>query len=268
MATYAVGDIQGCYDSFSRLLDHVAFDPGVDVLWVVGDVVNRGPKSLKVLRWMKDHQDCIVMVLGNHDLHLLAAGHGLREKRDRDTFKKTLKASDRDELLDWLRHRPFAHRQDGWLMVHAGLWPSWSIDDALACASEAEAMLRADDWTDALGATYRDSPSAWDPSLTGHERFSAIVHGLTQLRYVTSDGASTQGHLGPGWGDAGDAVPWFLAPGRPERKETLLFGHWSTLGLHVADGVVALDSGCVYGRHLTALRLDDRAVFQVPAAEE
>lgn len=267
MATYAVGDIQGCYDSLSRLLDHVSFDPGADVLWVVGDVVNRGPKSLKVLRWLKAHEDCVVMVLGNHDLHLLALGCGARGDKDRDTFRKTLKASDSDELLHWLRQRPFAHRQDGWLMFHAGLWPSWSVDDALACAGEAEVMLRSDEWPEAIAATYRLSSRTWAPTLTGHDRFSAIVHGLTQLRYVTPDGASAEGHLGPGWSDVGDAVPWFSAPGRPERAETLLFGHWSTLGFHMSDGLVGLDSGCVYGRHLTAVRLEDRAVFQVPAAE-
>lgn len=268
MATYAIGDIQGCYDSFRRLLDHVAFDPADDVLWLVGDVVNRGPKSLKTLRWMKRHEDSVVMVLGNHDLHLLAVSEGLREKKGRDTFKKTLKASDRDELLHWLRHRPFAHRENGWLLVHAGLWPAWTVDDALACAAEAEAALRGDGWANALAACYGDGPRSWDPALAGQERFQAIVHGLTQLRYVSPDGAHARGHLAPGWDDVGDAVPWFVAPGRPQRDETILFGHWSTLGLHMSDGVVALDSGCVYGRHLTALRLEDRAVFQVPAAEE
>ncbi len=267
MATYAVGDIQGCYDSFRRLLDRVRFDDGSDTLWAVGDVVNRGPKSLKVLRWMKKHERCVVMVLGNHDLHLLAFGAGVRGKKKRDTLRPVYKAPDADELLAWVRRRPFAHRQDGWLMVHAGLWPAWTVDDAMACAAEAEAVLRGDDWREALASLYASPAKRWDPEATGHARFGAIVHALTRLRYVTPDGAHADGDLGPGWGDGGEAWPWFSAEGCPSRDETIVFGHWSTLGFHRSEGVVALDSGCVYGRQLTAFRIDDGAVFQVPSCD-
>ncbi len=267
MATYAVGDIQGCYDSFRRLLDRIGFDDAADTLWIAGDAVNRGPKSLKVLRWLVDHDRCVTMVLGNHDLHLLAFSEGLREKRKRDTFKSVRKAKDAEELLSWLRHRPFAHRAEGWLMIHAGLWPAWTVDDAMACAGEAEATLRGDGWREALASLYEGEAARWDPDARGHARFAAIVHGLTRLRYVDADGGHAKGDLGPGWSETGGALPWFAAPGLPLREETQIFGHWSTLGFYRGDGVVALDSGCVYGRHLTAFRLEDGAVFQVPSCE-
>lgn len=268
MATYAIGDIQGCYDSFMRLLAHVGFSPSGDRLWIAGDVVNRGPKSLKVLRWLVDHDDAVDMVLGNHDVHLLAASVGIRESKSRDTLKKILEAKDRDDLIEWLRRRPFTHRRDGWFMVHAGLWPSWTIDDAEHQGGLLSAMLSGDGWEAGLRSSYASAPDVWSEDLPVVARLQAALKGLTRLRYVTPDGAFTRGHLGPAWEeDATTRVPWFRAPGRPPRDETIVFGHWSTLGLHMAEGVVGLDSGCVYGRHLTALRLEDRAVFQVPAED-
>jgi len=267
MATYAIGDIQGCFDSFERLLGHVGFDASTDRLWIVGDVVNRGPKSLKVLRWLVAHEDSVVMVLGNHDLHLLASAAGIRKTKGRDTLKKILKADDRDHLLTWLRRRPLAHREDSWLMIHAGLWPSWTADDAVRHGGEVSEALRGDDWATALASIYESAPDRWSDGLGLADRMRAAVKGLTRLRYVTADGAYAEGHLGPAWDRSDDRIPWFEATGMPERTETIVFGHWSTLGLYMDGGVIGTDSGCIYGRHLTAVRLEDRAVFQVPAVE-
>ncbi|MAG57615.1 MAG: symmetrical bis(5'-nucleosyl)-tetraphosphatase [Planctomycetes bacterium] len=254
MATYAIGDIQGCFKPFQELLRLVGFTPGTDRLWVVGDVVNRGPKSLKVLRWLHKHQDHVDLVLGNHDLHLLAVDAGVRTVKGRDTFQDVLDAPDKDELLAYLSEQPLLHHVGDRVMFHAGLLPSWTLDEAAERAVEAAAALQGPKAKKALKGLYDSGDLS---------RVAETLQTLTRLRYVDRQGRPTEGHMGPSVDGSDDCIPWFAAPGRPSRPACLVFGHWSTLGLHMTSEVCALDSGCVYGRYLSAVRLEDRAVFQV-----
>jgi bis(5'-nucleosyl)-tetraphosphatase (symmetrical) len=263
MNTYAIGDLQGCYTPLVRLLDAIRFDPARDRLWLVGDLVNRGPQSVEVLRFVKGLGDACVTVLGNHDLHLLALAEGLAKPHRGDTLDGVLAAPDRDELLDWLRHRPLVWREGDCLLVHAGLLPAWTVADALRLAAEAEAVLRAPDYAHFLERMYGNEPRAWDASLTGIERLRVIVNAFTRLRYCSPAGEMEFHHKGapgtqpPGW------LPWFDVPGRMSRDATVVIGHWSTLGLVNRPDLVALDTGCLWGGQLTAVRLGDRRVFQV-----
>jgi bis(5'-nucleosyl)-tetraphosphatase (symmetrical) len=257
MALYAIGDIQGCYDELQRLLEKLHFDACSDQLWLVGDLVNRGPKSLEVLRFVKALGDGAITVLGNHDLHLLATAAGIdRVKRD-DTFGPIQNAPDRDELLDWLRHRPLLHNDVtcGFAMVHAGLPPQWDLAQALRCASEVESMLRSDEHKEFFQHMYGNEPDLWREDLSGWARLRFIVNCFTRLRYVDAAGRvlhkeksapHTRRHL----------TPWFRASGRESAATRIVFGHWSTLGLVIEHNVYALDTGCVWGGALTALRLD------------
>ena len=267
MATYAVGDVQGCFESLQRLLERLAFRPGDDRLWLVGDLVNRGPDSLGVLRWAREHDGCVTAVLGNHDLHLLGAAAGTRSLRRRDTLAPVLEAPDRDELLAWLRARPLVHREDGRLLVHAGLAPAWTADDALAVAARCEAALQEGDGREALDALQQPAPPAWSDGLEGAERLAAGFGFLTRVRGVDADGRRLDEHKGPPAALPPGGVPWFDHPHRRSRDHTIVCGHWAALGLHLGDDVRALDSGCVWGQRLTALRLEDDAVVQVEAVE-
>jgi len=243
VATYAVGDIQGCAHTFERLLERVAFDPHADRLWCVGDLVNRGPDSLTVLRRLRGLGDRVVAVLGNHDLHLLRVAAGGRSKR-RDTLESVLCAPDRDVLLGWLRRRPVLHQEGGFLMVHAGLLPSWSVHEAVEAARCVEARL-----------------GTGDPLSVAEEEALAA---LTRLRFVDEQGRPDYGpKMGPEEAPPG-LRPWFEA--RLSGEETVVFGHWSTLGLYLAPGYAGLDTGCVWGGALTAYRLEDGAVFMEPGA--
>lgn len=263
MATYAIGDLQGCYDPLRRLLDRVGFDPGADGLWLTGDLVNRGPRSLEALRFVKGLGASAVPVLGNHDLHLLRRAEGLAPGKRLDTLDPVLSAPDRDELTDWLRRRPLLHRDRGYVLVHAGLLPQWSMDKAAALAREAESRLRAPDYRDFLRDTIAHEAVPWSEDLDGPARGSCAVGVLTRLRCCTARGEVEASFSGPP-ADAPEGFrPWFHLRREPE-AETILFGHWSALGLHFADRAVCLDSGCVWGGPLTALRLDDSRVFQVP----
>lgn len=266
MATYAIGDLQGCLGPLERLLARIAFDPARDRLWFVGDLVNRGPDSLGCLRFVKALGDRAVAVLGNHDLHLLCVAEGFAKAGRRDTLEAVLEAPDRADLLDWLRHRPLMHVEGDWAMVHAGLLPEWTIERARALAREVEDVLRGARWRAFLERLYGDQPERWQDGLDGADRWRVIVNAMTRLRVCRANGSLDLRFKGEPGEDDGGGIPWFRMPGRVSAKHAIVVGHWSALGLHLADGVVALDSGCVWGRSLTAFRLEDRQLFEVPCA--
>ena len=263
MPTYAIGDLQGCQDSLLRLLKAIRFDPAADRLWFVGDLVNRGPDSLEVLRTIRGLGDAAVCVLGNHDLHLLALAEGHGRVHKGDTLDAVLAAPDRDELLAWLRSRKLAWREGGWLMVHAGVLPGWTPDDVMAHAAEAEAVLQGPHYRDFFAQMYGNAPVGWDDSLEGVERLRVIVNAFTRLRYCSAAGEMEFHHKGaPGTQPSG-WLPWFEVPGRKSANVTCVIGHWSTLGLLNRPDLVALDTGCLWGGRLSAIRLEDRQVFSV-----
>ena len=266
MARYAIGDVQGCMASLERLLALIEYTPGRDELWLVGDLVNRGPRSLDVLRWARAQGDAIVTVIGNHDLHLLARAAGVSPEKKRDTLDDVLAAPDRDELLDWLRARPLAHVADGFAMVHAGIHPRWTIDDLRARAAEIEHELRAPSWR-AFLAHVPGPVLPWLPRLVSGERWRAILAYLIRVRTCFPDGRADPSFDGPPAQAPAGNLPWFAFPEAAWATHTVLFGHWAALGLDVGPHHVALDTGCVWGRMLTAMRLPDRAVFQVKAVD-
>ncbi len=258
MAVFAIGDVQGCHSELERLLDRIDFDPSEDSLWFTGDLVNRGPRSLDVLRFVKGLGSRAVTVLGNHDLHLLAIAAGTAKLRKSDTLDAVLSAPDRDELLHWLRHRPLLHHDPvlGYTLLHAGLPPQWDLIQALACARELEVVLRGPTHVEFFRAMYGDEPKRWSPGLSGMERLRFIVNCFTRLRYCNAQGELDLKSKGaPGKQPAG-LLPWFEVPGRASRELHILFGHWSTLGDVEGERIYALDTGCVWGGRLTAMRLD------------
>jgi bis(5'-nucleosyl)-tetraphosphatase (symmetrical) len=258
MAVYVVGDIQGCYDELQRALDQVGFEPAVDRLWSVGDLVNRGPKSLEVLRFVRELGDAAVCVLGNHDLHLLAIAADRGKLKKEDSLNAILAAPDRDELLDWLRHRPLIHHdaERDFLMVHAGLPPQWDLETALACGREVEAVLRSDRHVDYFAQMYGNKPDLWDPALSGMARWRFTTNCLTRLRYCDQEGRLALKEKGPPGSQSWGRVPWFEHPHRATRSHRIVFGHWSTLGYLARHNVWALDTGCLWGGTLTLLRID------------
>jgi bis(5'-nucleosyl)-tetraphosphatase (symmetrical) len=265
MSHYVVGDIQGCYAEFAQLLDVIGFDPAHDRVWLVGDLVNRGPDSLAVLRRVKSLGAAATTVLGNHDLHLLIVAAGHRAAHRLDTLSPILEAPDRDELLDWLRRRSLVVREGDMLLVHAGLLPSWTPTDAVEFSREVETVLASPAGDDFLRHLYGDEPARWDNKLVGHDRLRVIVNACTRLRLCSADDAmELKEKRGPRHSLPGFA-PWFAHPERKSAGVTVLCGHWSTLDLMFAPNVMMLDSGCLWGGTLTAVRLDDRRVFQVPS---
>lgn len=264
MSTYAVGDIQGCHAQLLALLERIHFDPAVDTLWCVGDLVNRGPDSLGVLRFVRSLGARAVTVLGNHDLHCLARAIGLGRVHRSDTLDKILEAPDRVELIDWLRTRPLAHAEGGWLMVHAGVAPDWSAEDTLRLAGEVRAALSGPDWHVFMAHLYGDEPREWDEALRGFDRLRVIVNVLTRMRYVTPRGALEFHHKGAPGKQPPGLLAWFDAARKRPLERTVICGHWSTLGLRREPGLMALDTGCLWGGVLTAVRLEDRRVFQLP----
>lgn len=258
MAIYAIGDVQGCYDELLHLLDQIHFEPGADTLWFTGDLVNRGPKSLEVLRFVRGLGDRAVTVLGNHDLHLLAIASGTRSPRRKDTFEPVLHADDRKELLIWLRNRPLLHRDQtlGWAMIHAGLPPQWDMDKAAACATELENVLRGAKYRDFFTHMYGDGPAVWDEKLKGAKRLRFITNCLTRLRYCDRKGRLALDAKGPPGTQSPQTMPWFAVPDRASEGQRIVFGHWSTLGFHSERGAHSLDTGCIWGGQLTALRID------------
>ena len=266
MADYAIGDIQGCYDSLFALLHQIGFDKRRDRLWLPGDLVNRGPKSLDVLRWARGLGDRAIIVLGNHDLHLLAVESGATPPRAKDTFDNVLSAPDRDELIAWLRERPLIAVEGDVAIVHAGLLPAWTIDRALELAGEAESAIHSDECEQIL-ARFRDSDApTWRDDLEGLARQSAILAAFTRLRACTADGEMSE-YAGPPDSCPEGFLPWYAHEHRASRDHTILFGHWAAHGFYEGHNVCALDSGCVWGNRLTALRLADRAVFQQRAID-
>ncbi len=261
MATYAIGDVQGCFEELSELLERIAFDRARDRLWFVGDLVNRGPLSLEVLRFVRALGERAVVVLGNHDLHLVCLAEGTARRRTDDTLDPVLAAPDGREVVAWLRQRSMVHVENGYAMVHAGLLPQWSLARAQALAREVEDALRAPGYRELLAHLYGSEPRTWHDALTGWDRLRVIVNAMTRMRFCTPEGTMEFAAKGleppPGY------LPWFAA--RPRHAEpTLVCGHWSALGLSVSKQLVALDTGCVWGGALSALRLEDRALFQVP----
>lgn len=262
MAIYAIGDVQGCYAALRTLLDKCRFDPGRDRLWLVGDLVNRGPHSLAVLRFVKGLGKRAVTVLGNHDLNLLVVAAGYARPHHGDTIDAILRAPDRDELLHWLRHQKMMHAAHGYAMVHAGLLPQWSVRKALALAGEVEAALRSDDYPEFLRHMYGNKPSRWRDSLRGYDRLRVITNVMARMRLCTEKGRLEFTHKGYPADMPRGYLPWFKVPRRRSRATPVIFGHWASLGLYTGSNVFAIDTGCIWGRELTALRLRDRAIFQ------
>ncbi|KAB2927280.1 MAG: symmetrical bis(5'-nucleosyl)-tetraphosphatase [Dechloromonas sp.] len=264
MATYAIGDIQGCYDSLQRLLELCAFDPAVDRLWLVGDLVNRGPKSLETLRLIHGLGDAALTVLGNHDLYLLMVAEGGAKFRGKDdTIQAVLDAPDAGELLGWLRRQPLCHTEGGFCLVHAGLLPQWTAERARELAREVETMLQGAQFREFVLNLWGSEPAAWSDALTGWPRLRVIVNAMTRMRFCTVDGIMDFKVKGPLAKAPPGYLPWFALPDRRSADAVLVTGHWSALGLQITPNLLALDSGCLWGGHLTAIRLEDRQVFQV-----
>jgi bis(5'-nucleosyl)-tetraphosphatase (symmetrical) len=267
MATYAIGDIQGCFDSLQRLLENCAFDPARDRLWLVGDLVNRGPKSLETLRFIKSLGSAALTVLGNHDLYLLMVAEGGAKFRGKDdTIQPILDAPDCVKLLDWLRQQPLCHTEGDYCLVHAGLLPQWTAARARELAREVEAKLQGPDFHDFVMNLWGSEPAGWSDDLTGWPRLRVIVNAMTRMRFCTRFGIMEFKAKGKLSNAPVGHLPWFDLPDRQSAESVLVTGHWSALGLKITPNLLALDSGCLWGGHLTAVRLEDRQVFQVDCA--
>jgi len=273
MSTYAIGDLQGCHRELMDLLDDIDFDAARDRLWFVGDLVNRGPESLAALRFVHDLGESAVTVLGNHDLHLLAVAFGHSRLRKKDTLAPILEADDRDTLLDWLRRRPLLHHdgESGYTLAHAGLPPPWDLATALECAGGVNDVLSGDGHREFLRDLYGNQPDQWDSKVSGIERWRYTVNALTRMRYCDSDGRLALEQKGPPGTQEPHLKPWFEIRTRKHRDLKIIFGHWSTLRLADTDyrrfNVFPLDTGCVWGGSLTAMRLEDEREFSVPSRQ-
>jgi len=263
MATYVIGDIQGCMTAFEDLLRLVDFRAGRDRVWITGDLVNRGEDSIGVLRWCMAHDNSVIAILGNHDLHLLAVAEGFVPAHRHDTLNDILDAPDRKQVLKWLRHRPMLYREGDWLMVHAGLLPEWTPDLAESLARELEDVLRNKGWKRFLKDMYGNEPRQWNPGLAGQDRLRLIANAMTRMRYLHADGGMEYQHKCSPDAAPPELIPWYDMPGRRSRDARILFGHWSTLGLLLRKDAVALDTGCLWGGSLSAFRLEDEQLFQV-----
>lgn len=264
MARIAVGDVQGCLPELRQLLKQADFRSDRDEVWFVGDLVNRGPDSLGTLRFVRSLGDNARVVLGNHDLHLLAVAFGgSRKLRDDDTLDEILNATDRESLMEWLVSRPLAVREGSDLMVHAGIVPQWTVDDVMTLAAEVEQALRADP-AKLFESMYGNRPDRWSPALAGADRLRFVINVLTRLRYCRADGRIDLKMKGaPGSQESG-WMPWFAAPDRRTSNARVITGHWSTLGLVDRSDLLALDTGCVWGGALTAVALDSNARWSLP----
>lgn len=264
---WMIGDIQGCCSALRNLLAQplVAHDPDAR-FWIAGDLVNRGPESLATIRYLMAMQDRCVIVLGNHDLHLLAAAAGIRRTGKNDTISKILDAPDAAQIIDWLRHQKLAHFENNHLMVHAGVLPTWSVKKTLALAGEVESALRGPDWRQALEKAFGNEPDHWKKGLSGAKRLRVIINALTRLRMCTLDGRMALSVKSSPQSHQGSLIPWFDMPARATQAVTMVFGHWSTLGLFMRPDAIGLDTGCVWGGQLTAVRQSDRTVVQVKCA--
>jgi len=265
MALYAIGDIQGCHTEFRDLLDVIGFDVSRDRLWLVGDLVNRGPGSLAVLRDVMAMGDAATAVLGNHDFHLLTIAAGHRKPHRGDTLDDILAAPDRDALVAWLMRRPLVVVEGDHAMVHAGLLPSWTVAQALSLSREVEAVLASERAHEFLGVLYGDEPRRWRDDLTGYDRLRVVVNACTRLRFCTSDDTMELAEKRGVESTPEGFAPWFQHPARRSASSIVVCGHWSTLDLLLTPNVMMIDSGCVWGGALTAVRLPDRRVYQVPS---
>ena len=269
MPTYAIGDVQGCYRELRSLLRACGFDVRHDRLWFVGDLVNRGPASLDVLRFVADLGDRARTVLGNHDLHLVASARGIRPLRAKDTFRDVLDAADGDALVDWLRGRPVIHHdpEQAFVMVHAGIAPGWTVDEAVVHGTELSRALRAPDHRRLLAGMYGNEPDEWRDSLTGLDRLRFITNAFTRMRYCHRNGRLDFSETRPPGAEDPSLVPWFTLRDAAADGTRIVFGHWATLQLHGPLPrdlhVRHVDSGCVWGGALTALRLEDDREFSV-----
>lgn len=264
MARYVVGDIQGCFAEFSALLTRVKFDPQHDLLFSVGDIVNRGPASLEVLRWMYANKDAVHMVLGNHDLHLLMVASGYTSPRRKDTLHTILQAPDKDLLLEWLRHQPLFSVFDDFCLVHAGVWPGWHLDEVIALAREAEAVLQSANYGDFFRVMYGDKPDMWSLSLQGADRWRFIINSMTRMRALYADKKLDFAFKGLPSDLPPALCPWYTFPQQPDIPR-ILCGHWSATDLCLSDQVWSVDTGCVWGNRLTFVDCDSGEIFQQPA---
>ncbi len=262
MAIYAVGDIQGCLTPLKQLVDQVQFDPAEDQLWFVGDLVNRGPDSLETLRFVKAMGDSARVVLGNHDLHLLSLAEGLKTIRRHPTLEPILTAPDRDELLTWLRHQPLIYRdvEHHVVMVHAGIYPSWSIKQAEAYSKEVEAILQSDRYPTLLKKMYGRKPARWNPKLKSWDRTRFIINACTRMRYLKPKMTLDLNSSVPPGKQSRRLTPWYQVHQRPRKNWRIAFGHWSSAGQWFDGNHIALDSGCVWGEKLTMARIDQRMI--------
>lgn len=255
MSVYAIGDIQGCYDELLRLLDAIEFNEHIDQLWFVGDLVNRGPKSLETLRFVKSLGNSAVTVLGNHDLHLIATALNLNKPRKKDSLEAILSAHDCDELLHWLRHRPLFHHNDEFCLLHAGLPPQWDFVQTERLAREVEQVLQGPDHAHFFKHMYGDKPAIWSDDFNHHEKTRFVINCFTRMRYCDIHGQLDFHHKGPLGSQPDHLMPWFTVPDRKSADMKIVFGHWSTLGYHEENNCYAIDTGCLWGGQLTALKL-------------
>ena len=274
MSTYAIGDLQGCYAEFQDLLNEINFDESKDTLWFVGDLVNRGPESLKCLRFVKSLGKNAKTVLGNHDLHLLAIANNVRKPHREDTFDEILNADDANELLDWIRHLPLLVYDEAlnFTMIHAGLPPQWSLKKARKLAKETESLLQSEQFNDFIHNMYGNQPDLWSKTLTGNDRHRFIINCFTRIRYLEKTGKlNLKENNAPGT-QAKNLMPWYALPNRKSNKDKIIFGHWSTVMLGNEHNfkqynVYPIDTGCLWGRPLTAMRLEDEKMFSVPSRQ-
>ena len=271
MAIYAIGDIQGCFEPLQALLERIGFQPTRAQLWVVGDLVTRGPRSLECLRLARDLGDSARVVLGNHDLHLLAVAQGVTAPRPKDTLEAVLAAADCAELVEWLRNRPLLHHEHGYTLVHAGIAPQWDLATATSRARELERVLRGPHYQEYLTHMYGNTPPAWSEHLQGWDRLRYITNVFTRMRYCRRDGSLALEAKDPPGTQPAELIPWYAVPWRETRELSIIIGHWGTLQLveplDPAHNVYHLETGCAFGARLTAMRLEDRAYFSVPCPD-
>jgi bis(5'-nucleosyl)-tetraphosphatase (symmetrical) len=256
MTTYAIGDIQGCYDEFRRLLDVIKFDPAKDTVWIAGDLVNRGPKSLETLRFIKGLGSSAISVLGNHDMHLIATVVSLGKAGKKDTLAPILRASDCDELIDWLRHQPLFYSDQDFCMLHAGLPPQWDFAQTVHMARLAEQAMQSSDHKRFFRTMYGNKPNLWSDDLPKMEQLRFAVNCFTRLRYCTIDGVLDFAQKGAPGTQPEHLIPWYQVPGRKSADMRIIFGHWSTLGFYQGDNCFSIDTGCLWGGKLTAITLE------------
>ncbi len=274
MATYAIGDLQGCYDELQDLLNEINFDARNDRLWFCGDIVNRGPKSLECLQFVMDDDNNAQTVLGNHDLHLLALSHHVRTPHRKDTLDSILRHEQAGSYLNWIRHQHLllSDADTGFTLVHAGLLPEWSLSQATDLANEAECCLRGRQYVQFIQEMYGNEPDHWDDNLTGNGRLRCIINAMTRLRYLLDNNRINFGEKGAPGKQEKDLLPWYQVANRQSSGHKIAFGHWSTIYLgneqnFTSHNVYPLDTGCLWGGKLSALRLEDEHWFHVPSRQ-